>query len=61
MSHVLPVMMVKDPLTWMKSMCRHPYASRFKYNSKDCPLIDNDPVVVAWQVSGRTVQAVELR
>jgi len=27
---VLPVMIVKDPLTWMKSMCRKPYGASFE-------------------------------
>ena len=26
----LPVMLVKDPLTWFKSMCRNAYAARFR-------------------------------
>mmetsp|Transcript_6976 Transcript_6976/g.19752 ORF Transcript_6976/g.19752 Transcript_6976/m.19752 type:complete len:250 (+) Transcript_6976:33-782(+) len=35
---VLPVTMVKDPLTWMKSMCRNPYMVQFHgIRSKSCP------------------------
>jgi len=28
---IFPVVVVKDPATWMKSMCRNPYESRFKH------------------------------
>ena len=30
-SQVLPVAVVKDPLTWMKSMCRMEYAAKFRH------------------------------
>ena len=29
-SEVLPVALVKDPLTWARSMCRTPYAAKFR-------------------------------
>ncbi|KAJ8604719.1 hypothetical protein CTAYLR_006569 [Chrysophaeum taylorii] len=31
---IFPVMVVKDPLTWMKSMCRNPYEAHFKHTSR---------------------------
>ena len=33
---VLPVVVVKDPLTWMKSMCRMPYAASFRRGHAQC-------------------------
>ena len=33
----LPIVMVKDPMTWMQSMCRHPYAAQWKHTQKHCP------------------------
>ena len=36
-TNVLPVVLVRDPYTWMASMCRHPYAARWKHNSTNCP------------------------
>lgn len=35
-STVMPVMVVRDPLTWMKSMCRNPYAAKMQPRLKDC-------------------------
>ena len=29
--------MVKDPITWMASMCRHPYEARWRHDPKHCP------------------------
>ena len=48
-SRVMPVMMIKDPLTWMKSMCRKPYAARFK-KLELCPSpLEATATVVAFQ------------
>lgn len=49
-SQVLPVMVVKDPTTWMKSMCRHRYAASFPIKP-GCPSpVDiGVGVTVAWQ------------
>ncbi|KAH8060565.1 hypothetical protein JL722_4673 [Aureococcus anophagefferens] len=33
---ILPVVVVKDPLTWMKSMCRMPYAASFRRGHAQC-------------------------
>eukprot|EP00939_MAST-03C_sp_MAST-3C-sp1_P004281 g4281.t1 len=30
MQNIMPVVTIKNPLTWMKSMCRHPYAVALK-------------------------------
>lgn len=39
----LPIVMVKDPMTWMQSMCRHPYAAQWRHTQKHCPnLVPND-------------------
>ena len=33
----LPIVMIKDPLTWMASMCRHSYEARWRHISDHCP------------------------
>lgn len=48
-SLVMPVVMIKDPLTWMKSMCRKPYAARFKKLER-CPSpVEATSTVVSFQ------------
>ena len=48
-SYVLPVMIVKDPLTWFKSMCRNAYAARFVH-PPGCPSpLEATHGPVAWQ------------
>ena len=34
---VLPVIMVKDPFSWMNSMCHHPYAASWRHRRLHCP------------------------
>ena len=50
---VLPLVIVKDPLTWMPSTCRHPYAVRLhpaQKQSQTCPSPHlAKPVSVAFQ------------
>lgn len=42
-TNVLPVATIKDPLTWMGSMCRHSYAAKWQHRSDHCPnLVPND-------------------
>ena len=36
-THVLPVVMIKDPYHWMGSMCRHQYAAKWYHNKYLCP------------------------
>ena len=33
----LPIVMIKDPLTWMESMCRHSYEARWRHFAEHCP------------------------
>lgn len=33
---VLPVVVVKDPFTWMRSMCRMEYAAKFRHGQAQC-------------------------
>ena len=41
--NVLPVVVTKDPYTWMQSLCRHPYSARWKRTKQHCPnLVPND-------------------
>jgi len=35
--NMLPIVVVKDPYTWMASMCRHHYAANWFYEDKHCP------------------------
>jgi len=36
-SEILPVVVVKDPLLWMQSMCRVPYSASFRRSPNCCP------------------------
>ena len=38
----LPVVMVKDPFSWMESMCRHPYSVSWRHTRVHCPNIVTD-------------------
>jgi len=41
--NVLPVVTIKDPYTWMTSMCRHSYVANWKHSEDHCPsLIPNE-------------------
>jgi hypothetical protein len=35
--HVLPVVIIRDPLAWMQSMCANPYAAKWRHGSHHCP------------------------
>jgi hypothetical protein len=37
--HVLPVVMIRDPYTWMQSMCRQPYGAQYDHSHSSCPNI----------------------
>jgi hypothetical protein len=34
---ILPIVMVRNPYTWMKSMCHNPYAASWGHTTKNCP------------------------
>ena len=50
-AELLPVVVTKDPLTWMKSMCRMPYVARFRHGQAQCcpNPVTKTSTVVAWQ------------
>jgi len=35
--HILPIVSIRDPFSWMQSMCRHAYAARWPHNKDHCP------------------------
>lgn len=40
--NALPIVMIKDPVNWMSSMCRNPYSANFYHRrSSQCPSFDN--------------------
>lgn len=42
-SNVLPVVVIKDPLTWLQSMCKSHYEAHWRHSSVHCPnLVPND-------------------
>jgi hypothetical protein len=42
-NHVLPIVMIRDPLSWMQSMCGHPYAAAWRHGQHHCPnLVPDD-------------------
>jgi len=36
-TNILPIVVIKDPLTWMQSMCKSPYEAHWKHRSAHCP------------------------
>jgi len=40
--HILPVIMVRHPVTWMFSTCVHSYGARWKHNETNCPHLVNE-------------------
>lgn len=34
---LLPVVTIRHPIAWMKSMCKNPYSAKWKHNHKNCP------------------------
>eukprot|EP00591_Stephanopyxis_turris_P012396 CAMPEP_0195529574 /NCGR_PEP_ID=MMETSP0794_2-20130614/32172_1 /TAXON_ID=515487 /ORGANISM="Stephanopyxis turris, Strain CCMP 815" /LENGTH=438 /DNA_ID=CAMNT_0040660897 /DNA_START=236 /DNA_END=1552 /DNA_ORIENTATION=- len=38
---VLPIVMIKDPFTWMLSMCRNPYSVSWLHRSDQCPQLSS--------------------
>jgi len=42
-TNVLPIVTIKDPYSWMGSMCRHKYATNWPHGTQHCPnLVPND-------------------
>ena len=40
---VIPVITVRHPYRWMRSMCSHPYSAKWPHNQRDsCPHVAND-------------------
>jgi hypothetical protein len=35
--HVLPIVTIRDPLSWMQSLCQQPYLVRWPHSTKHCP------------------------
>jgi hypothetical protein len=41
--NVLPVIIVRDPLAWLQSMCKSPYAAHWRHGAHHCPnLVPSD-------------------
>lgn len=38
-TNVLPVALIREPYSWMQSMCRHPYAAKWVHNEHHCPVL----------------------
>lgn len=46
--YVLPVVVIKDPYTWMTSMCRHSYSTNWLHSPNHCPnlvVLDKDAIL----------------
>lgn len=35
--HVLPVVVIRHPLVWLHSMCKSPYAAKWRHTKRHCP------------------------
>jgi len=45
-TNVMPVVLVRDPYTWMQSMCKHPYEARWQHKySQLCPNLAHDKLL----------------
>ena len=42
LEYTLPLITIRDPYSWMQSMCRHAYAARWPHNAKNCPHVYNE-------------------
>ena len=36
-AHIMPVVMIRDPYSWMQSMCRHRYSAHWFHPPQHCP------------------------
>jgi len=53
---VLPVVLVRDPYGWMKSMCANHYAARWHYTLEHCPnLVPNEYDYKLFPYSGKNI------
>lgn len=62
-TNVLPVVLVRDPYTWMQSMCKHKYEARWPHNDNNCPNLakrelnkDGTPKKVRLKIKFQTVE-----
>mmetsp|Transcript_8708 Transcript_8708/g.24121 ORF Transcript_8708/g.24121 Transcript_8708/m.24121 type:complete len:258 (+) Transcript_8708:497-1270(+) len=39
---LLPIVTIRHPLYWMKSMCKNPYTARWKHTKANCPNLADD-------------------
>ena len=49
----LPIVIIRDPLNWMQSMCKSPYAAHWQHSAKNCPNLAATP-----QASNTTVKVI---
>jgi hypothetical protein len=33
----MPIVLIRDPYSWMHSMCHHAYAAQWKHSAQHCP------------------------
>lgn len=36
-NNILPIVVIRDPYSWMQSMCKSPYAAKWKHTKYHCP------------------------
>jgi hypothetical protein len=44
--NVLPIVTIRDPLSWMQSLCQQPYLVRWPHSTKHCPNLVPDPALL---------------
>lgn len=55
-STVLPIVIVRDPYSWMESMCRNHYGARWHYTKDHCPnLVPNEEDYKLFPYSGKNI------
>jgi hypothetical protein len=58
-TNVLPVVLIRDPYSWMQSMCKHPYSAKWEHADDHCPnriKKDGSAVPVSINYPGKTAE-----
>jgi hypothetical protein len=53
--NVLPIVTIRDPLSWMQSICHQPYLVRWPHSTKHCPNLVRDPALSDSELGGDSV------
>lgn len=60
-TNVLPVAIVRDPYSWMQSMCKHPYAAKWPHAAGHCPNLVANPYDMGLPKAHLTSDHIEIK